>query len=430
MPPPLVDSEHILTTVRSLIRIIVIQYFQVRERLRSGVAYNPLSNSLHSNPYPKYRQLREKDPVHRSPMLGGWVLTRYDDIDSVLRDWKHFTSSDDSRRRRNQEDHPFGNDPPSMLFTDPPDHTRLRSLVSKAFTPRSIDAIGPRVREIVDELLDEIDEAGEVDMIDALAFPLPMIVIAEMLGVPAEDRDQFRAWSAPVARTLEPTITRDELHAATAAAKELQAYFERLIAVRRDTPGEDLMSLLIATEEEGDSLSQAELLVTLRLLLVAGNETTTNLIANGLLALLDHPEQIARLREQPELIDSAVDELLRFDSPVQTDGRTAIEDIEIDGHTIRAGEQVLLLLGAANRDPDHFADPEQLDIGREDRSHIAFGRGLHHCLGAPLARLEAAAALEALLARFSRIDLAGDRPRFKDHIVLRGMESLPVRLER
>ncbi len=317
-----------------------------------------------------------------------------------------------------------------MLFTDPPDHTRLRGLVSKAFTPRSIGAMGPRVREIVDELLDEIDESGEVDIIDALAFPLPMIVIAEMLGVPAKDRDRFRAWSAPVARTLEPTITQDELHNAAEAAKELQAYFEQLIAVRRDAPGEDLMSLLIAAEEEGDSLSQAELLVTLRLLLVAGNETTTNLIANGLLALLDHPEQLARLREQPTLIDSAIDELLRFDSPVQTDGRTAIENLEISGHTIRAGEQVLLLLGAANRDPNHFADPEELDIGREDTSHIAFGRGLHHCLGAPLARLEAAATLQALLARFSRIELAGDRPRFKDHIVLRGLESLPVHLER
>ena len=419
-----------MAIIHKLVRTVVIQYFQVRERLSSGVAYNPLSSSLHANPYPKYRQLREKDPVHRSPMLGGWVLTRYDDIDSVLRDWKRFSSGDDSRRRRNQDNHPFANEPPSMLFTDPPDHTRLRGLVSKAFTPRSIGAMGPRVREIVDELLDEIDESGEVDIIDALAFPLPMIVIAEMLGVPAKDRDRFRAWSAPVARTLEPTITQDELHNAAEAAKELQAYFEQLIAVRRDAPGEDLMSLLIAAEEEGDSLSQAELLVTLRLLLVAGNETTTNLIANGLLALLDHPEQLARLREQPTLIDSAIDELLRFDSPVQTDGRTAIENLEISGHTIRAGEQVLLLLGAANRDPNHFADPEELDIGREDTSHIAFGRGLHHCLGAPLARLEAAAPLQALLARFSRIELAGDRPRFKDHIVLRGLESLPVHLER
>ena len=419
-----------MPTVRSLIQPVVIQYFQAREWLQSGVAYNPLSSALHADPYPKYRQLREKDPVHRSPMMGGWVLTRYDDVDTILRDWKRFTSSEGPRSRYDQDDQPFSGEPPSMLFSDPPDHTRLRGLVSKAFTPRSISAMRPRIREIVDELLDEIDEGGEVDMIDALAFPLPVIVIAEMLGIPAEDRDQFRAWSAPVARTLEPTITRDELREAGEAAKELQAYFERLIAIRRDTPGDDLMSSLIAAEEEGDSLSEAELLVTLRLLLVAGNETTTNLIGNGLLALLDHPEQLARLREHSELTESAIEELLRFDSPVQTDGRTALEDVELDGQTIHAGDQLILLLGAANRDPEHFADPERLDIGREDTSQIAFGRGLHHCLGAPLARVEGAVAFEALLKRFSRIELSAGRPRFKDHIVLRGMESLPLRLRR
>ncbi len=214
------------------------------------------------------------------------------------------------------------------------------------------------------------------------------------------------------------------------ASIALREYFLGLVDERRRNPGDDLMSLLIASEEAGDTLTEDELLVTLRLLLVAGNETTTNLIANGLLALLRHPDQLARLRDDPSLMESAIEELLRFDSPVQTDARTALEDVELDGVTVREGQRVLLLIGAANHDPSHFPDPGHLDIGRDDRSHIAFGRGIHHCLGAPLARVEATIAFEGLLERFDHIQLASPKPVFKDHVVLRGMRELHVDLRR
>ena len=413
---------------RRLIMPVAIRGLLAREWLSSRIVYNPLADAFHQNPYPKYARLRGRDPLHWSHLVKGWVLTRHEDCDEVLRDYKRWSNAE--RLQEGSDAEPaLANDAPSMLFVDPPDHTRLRGLVNKAFTPRAIEQLKPRIAEIVTEIIESLPEDEPVDLMEVLAFPVPVIVIAEMLGVPAADRDDFKRWSDPVARTLEPTITPEETKAAQAAFAELSQYFEQIVAERAKEPREDLVSALIAAEESGDRLSHGELLSTLRLLLVAGNETTTNLIGNGMLALLNNPDELERLRQNMGLMENAVEELLRYDSPVQTDGRTALEDVEMYGKTIRKGQRVLTLLGSANRDPRVFANPNKLDIGREEIRHLAFARGIHHCLGAPLARAEGQAVFRALLETFPRIELA-EAPRYKDHVVLRGLKSLRVRLHR
>ena len=263
-----------------------------------------------------------------------------------------------------------------------------------------------------------------------LAALLPTVVIAEMIGVPTSDRDDFKEWSDQFARVLEPNLSEAELDLAFETALRFDGYFKGIIAKRREDPRDDLISRLIEAEEEGDKLTEDEMIVTLRLLLVAGNETTTNLIGNGLKALLEHPEQLELLRRQPELIDNAIEEMLRYDSPVQVDGRTALEEIPIDRHTVRTGQRVSLLIGGANRDPEEFKDPETLDITREDAGNISFGRGIHHCLGAPLARLEGKIAFEALLERFDDIQLGTRTPAYKPNIVLRGLDHLDIQVTR
>ncbi len=409
--------------VRTVLRFLFIRYHLARERLTTGVSYNPLSPRLHADPYPIYRRLREKDPVHRSRLMAGWVLSKHEDIDAVLRDHGRFIS--DPRQFDDYTPLERGPQAPSLIGLDPPDHTRLRSLVNRAFTPRAVEAMRSRVEQIVDELLERVDGRECFDVIDALANPLPTIVIAEMLGVPSDDRDRFQEWSDDVARTLEPTITPQQREAANRSAGALRDYFNEIIEQRRAEPRDDLISALVAAEEEGDRLTHEELLTTLTLLLVAGNETTTNLIGNGLLALLRHPDQMARLRDDPDLVVNAVEELLRFDSPVQTDGRRVLENLEIRGRRIRRGDQLVLLLGAANHDPDVFLDPGRLDLGRDNTNHLSFARGIHYCLGSPLARLEGQIAFRKLLERFADIRLA-ETPQFRDHIVLRGVRSLHV----
>jgi cytochrome P450 len=361
--------------------------------------------------------------------MDSWLLSRYADVDTILRDHKRFSSDARNRQSRSVRQMQTGaaEGEPSMLFLDPPDHTRLRALVSKAFTPQAIDALKPRIQAIVTELLDEIDTPTAFDLIEAIAYPLPVIVMAELLGVPPKDRVQFKRWSNQRARALEPTIKPHEVQDAVRAGNELDAYFQDIIKARRQQPRQDLISSLVAAEECGDRLTSRELLVMLRLLLVAGNETTTNLIGNGMLALVQHPEQLQRLRDNPSLMPVAVEELLRYDPPVQVDGRTVLEDVEIRGRQVRKGQRVVLLLGAANHDPEVFNHPERLDIARQEASNIAFGRGIHHCLGAPLARLEGRIAFEALLERFIDIRLGTDQPLFKDNIVLRGLKTLPLR---
>ena len=413
------------TALRNAIAPLYIRARLAQEWLQSGVVWHPLARDFVDDPYPTYRRLREKDPYHRSPLTGSLVLSRYDDVDEILRDFRRFSNDDRNNSggpRRRRDD-----DTRSMLGLDPPDHTRLRGLVSRAFTPRQIAKMEDRVRATAHALLDEVDGDAEFDLMADLAAPLPTVVIAEMIGVPGEDRDQFKVWSDRIARTLEPNLTPRENQLANEASNALGDYFSRIIEQRRDAPRDDLVSKLIEAEEEGDHLTTDEMQATLQLLLVAGNETTTNLIGNGMLALLRHPDQLQLLREQPELMPNAIEELLRYDSPVQVDGRTALEDVEIGGRMARKGSGVTLLIGGANRDPEEFERPEELDVTREDAGNISFGRGIHHCLGAPLARLEGKVAFEALFERYGEIQLGAPRPRYKRNIVLRGLESLPIR---
>ena len=417
-----------MLSIQKAIRSVVVGAMLARERWQSGVVYNPLSKQTAQDPYPVYAALRERDPVHRSALMNAWMFSRHADIDTILRDHRRFSNDPrkgtlSSRQRAGlPADEEF-----TMLFLDPPDHKRLRALVNKAFTPKAVNALEPHIRSLLGSLLDEIDDPAGFDLMQAVAQPLPVIVIAEMLGVPPEDRAQFKIWSDQRARTLEPSIDARERALADAANKSLNDYFRPIIEERRADPKDDIVSALAQAEEEGDRLTELEMLNMLRLLLIAGNETTTNLIGNGVLALLRHPDQLQRLRDDPSLIPLAVDELLRFDSPVQTDFRRALEDCEVNGFPLKKRDNIVLMLGAANRDPDVFDDPNRLDVGRGDRSHLSFGRGIHHCIGAPLARLEGRVVLEMLLERFSQISLRDEQPRFRNSIVLRGLESLPVR---
>jgi cytochrome P450 len=304
-------------------------------------------------------------------------------------------------------------------------------LVNKAFTPRVVEELAPFIRTFVDEVLDAALARGRMDVMTDLAFPLPATVIAEMLGVPAQDRDRFKNWSndstavvGNVPANLSPEVLRNSM----IAMEHLQNYFRGIIAQRRAEPRDDLLSALVKAQEAGDRLSDAELLANSVLLLNAGHETTTNLIGNGILALLRHPDQLQRLRDDPVLVPSAVEELLRYDSPVQFTSRVLKKDMTIGGKVLKPGQLVIVLLGAANRDPEQFADPDRLDVGREDNKHVAFGLGPHFCLGAPLARLEGRLVLDALLRRVPHLRLDGPPPRYRQNFNLRGLESLLVTL--
>ena len=417
-----------MSSVGEAIRSAIVGAVLLRERWQSGVAYNPLSDRMAQDPYPVYAALRARDPVHRSRLINAWMFSRHADVDAILRDYRHFGNDprDGTLSPRQRAMLPPA-DEFTMLFLDPPDHTRLRALVNKAFTPKTVNALEPHIRSILATLLDDIEDPGAFDLMQAVAQPLPVIVIAEMLGVPPEDRPQFKVWSAQRARLLEPTIGRREREAGAAASRAFDAYFRSIVEARRAEPRDDILSALVQAEDEGERLTERETLNMLRLLLIAGNETTANLIGNGTLALLRNPEQLRRLRDDPGLIPAAVEELIRFDSPVQTDFRRVLADCEVNGFPVRKRDNIVVLLGAANRDPEMFENPDRLDVGRDQRSHLSFGRGIHHCLGAPLARLEGRIVLEMLLERFSEIGLLTDRPRFHRTIVLRGLESLPLR---
>jgi cytochrome P450 len=415
------------------VRTVAIQALLLRERLETGVAFNPISPRLRQDPYRTYRKLRTKDPVHRSRLFQGWILTRHADVQMVLRDPRFSAVRSNGNAAQqitlDETSHFYRWFSTSLLSIDPPDHTRLRTLVNKAFTPRAVEAMRPRIEQLVAELLDAVEARGEMDVIRDLAYPLPVIVIAEMLGVPPEDRERFKGWSDDQAEGLDPLLSPEQMRRADTAALEIGGYFREIIAERRKAPREDLISALIAVHEQGDALSEDEMLATSVLLLAAGNETTTNLIGNGLLALLRNPEQLRRLRDDPELIESAVEELLRYDSPVQMTDRIAMEDVVIGGKQIRKGEDVAVLLGAANHDPELVPNPDRLDIGRTGVRHVSFGYGVHFCLGAPLARVEGAVALEALIRRMRGLRLATRKPEWRPTITLRGLKSLPVTFE-
>jgi hypothetical protein len=389
------------------------------------LSFTPLAPEVIADPYPLYHRLRAEDPVHQSPM-GFWVLTRYDDVAGMLRDprfgRKGFERLLEARFGEARFDL-------SMLFRDPPDHTRLRALVSKAFTPRVVEQMRRHIEQIVDDLLDAVEPRGAMDVLSDFAYPLPVVVICEMLGVPAADRDRFRTWTADIARILDAIILPtgpEVIERGMAARHELVGYFRVLIAERRGRPRGDLLSELIAAEEQGDRLSEGELMATILLLFVAGHETTVNLIGNGTLALLRHPTQLRRLREDPSRLPGAVEELLRYDGPVQRTARISTVEVELGGRAIPEGSIVLGIIGAANRDPAVFPDPDRLDVARADNRHLAFGGGIHFCLGASLARLEAQIAFGTMLRRLPRLALATATLEWRPAAVLRGLTALPI----
>jgi len=395
--------------------------------------FNPFDPAFRIDPYPVYARLRAEAPVYQGA-FDNWVLSRYADCVAVLKDPR---SSSDSR---NSDAYlkfveQSGVDPEELLdgarpflFMDPPDHTRLRGLVNKAFTPRVVEGLRPQIQAIVDELIDKILEQGSLEVIEDFAYPTPVRVICEMLGVPAEDHETFKGWSRELARSLDPeeVLPPDVVQRRQGAIESFREYFRKLIARRRAQPEEDLLSALIAAEEEGDKLTEQELLSTCILLLVAGHETTVNLIGNGVLALLRHPGQLHLLREEPSLARGAVEEVLRYDPPVQMTVRVALQDMEIAGVTMTKGQQAIILLASANRDPAQFPDPDRFDIARRDNHHLSFGHGTHFCLGAPLARVEGEIALRTLVRRLERLQLLTEAPEYKENIVLRGLAALPV----
>ncbi len=404
--------------------------------LTEPIVFNPFDPAFRVNPYPVYKRLLEEDPVHVT-LFGVRAFARYADQLAILKDRRW--SSDERKSplyaaQRESARQALGEDADTLdlerpfLFRDPPDHTRLRSLVNKAFTPRVVEELRPRIQEIVDELLDAVAAKGEMEVIEDLAYLLPVTVICEMLGVPVEDQEQFKGWSRILVRGLDPEISTppEELRRRAQAIKAFNRYLRQLVTNRRQDPRDDLLTALIAAEEEGNKLTEDELLSTCSLILVAGHETTVNLIGNGVLQLIRHPEELAKLRADPTLARSAVEEVLRFDPPVQFNGRLAGEDIEIAGVTVTRGEFVILLIGAAGRDPAQFDDPDRFDITRNDDRHMGFGYGIHFCLGAPLARVEGEIALRTLTQRFQDLRLLQDPPPYKDMITLRGLAALPI----
>jgi pimeloyl-[acyl-carrier protein] synthase len=394
-----------------------------------------------ADPYPIYHQLRSESPVLRGAP-GQWLVTGHAEATRALRDPR--TSVDPNKAERifiaaapaGGRPAPAAADPDAPAPTervfgfmrqDPPDHTRLRNLVSKAFTARVVQELRPSIQATVDELLDEMEGRDELDLVDAFAEPLPASVISALLGVPREDRKLVAEWGPKLARSLSHPGRPDMGESTREAFREFREYFGAVVADRRREPKADLVTRLIEVEEEGH-LSDREVLTTLLLLLVAGSDTSVNLISNGTLALARNPDQLERLAADPSLIDTAVEELVRFDSPVQIVLRFATDDLELGDKAIKRGSQLVIFLGAANRDPALFPDPDRLDVGREDNRHMAFGGGIHFCLGAALARLEGRVAFGSLVARYPRIELGDAEPEWRDSVVWRGLQRLPVRL--
>lgn len=391
-----------------------------------------LDPSNRANPYPAYAQIRESGPL-QLPELTLNVFSSFQGCDDVLR---HPSSASDRLKStaaqreiaEGVEVRPIG--PPGFLFLDPPDHTRLRKLVSKAFAPKVVKALEADITGLVDSLLDCVEERGRFEVINDLAYPLPVAVICRLLGVPIEDEPEFSRASALLAAALDPVLSftgqaNERLDEMFQAGLWLRGYLRDLITRRRSDPGDDLMSALIHVKESGDQLTEEEIIATCNLLLVAGHETTVNLIANAILAMLRHPAHWAALAADPQRVSAVVEETLRYDPPVQLIGRIAADDMTIGGADVPKGDVMMLLLAAAHRDPAAFDRPDEFDPDRENIRHLAFGKGPHFCLGAPLARLEAAVALSKVTARFPRAEMIGE-PQYKQNLTLRGMASLEV----
>lgn len=402
------------------------------------VAYDPKDPAVIEDPFPALRALQAEDPVHWSEPLKSWVLTRYDDVRSALGDGRlsadrltPFLRHEGAGRAGTASAAALAELGRSLglwaVFTDPPLHTRLRGLLTRAFTPRAVEALRPRVQALVDALLDRVVPRGRLDLIRDFAYPLPVAVIGDLLGVPREDGESLKRWSDDLAAFVGSAVaTPDKYERAARSLRDMNGYFRALAAERRACPREDILSALAAAAEDGRLAGEEELVATCTILLFAGHETTTNLIGNGVLALLRHRDQYARWRRDPSLTPTAVEELLRFDGPGQALVRVAAEDVVLDGRVIRRGDRVFLMINAANRDPRRFVDPDRLDLGRDPNPHLTFGHGLHYCVGAPLARLEAQIALPALLARLPDLTLATARLVWLDSLIFRGVRTLPL----
>jgi cytochrome P450 len=396
-----------------------------------AASFQPLDPAFIADPYPFYRRLRESAPVMRSP-LGFWLVTRYEDAALVLRDRRFGKDFVGNMQRRYgpkaMEEPAISSLARTMLVLDPPDHTRLRGLVAKAFTARRIADMRPRIAALVDQQLDRVADKGSMDVVADLAHRLPVIVICDLLGIPEDHRGPFLAGSNVNGRILDPVpMSRAEMDQANANTQMAGMYFDRLCELRRREPQDDLTSEMVKAEEAGDRLTSEELRANIGLLFGAGHETTTNLIGNGLLALHRNPEQWERIKAEPALIPGMIEELLRYDSSVQLSARVAHEEATLSGVTIPAGENVVVLLGAANRDPAQYENPDQLDVTRQNVRPLSFGGGIHHCLGAQLARLEAELVFSKLVERMPTLELPEkDRPEWKRNFTLRGLTRLPA----
>jgi cytochrome P450 len=394
--------------------------------------YHLLDPQVLANPYPLYQRLRTEDPVHWDPFLHAWVVTRYADVVTVF---QRFSAD---RTYTPEQLSALGMSALSpiaevmvrqMLFMDPPTHTRIRSLAAKAFTPRRVERLRTHIEEIVDDLLDAVARKGEMDVIADLAYPLPAIVTAELLGVPAADRDQLKAWSEDFAEMLGNFQHNPDRFARVLKSVEgMLAYFGEAVRKDRVEPTEGLIHALRTAEIDGDRFTDDEVVANTIVTMVGGQETTTNLIGNGMLALLRHEDQLERLKADMSLIPSAVEELLRFESPSQHTARLAPDDVELGGKAIHKRQAVIAVMGAANRDPARFPDPDRLDIGRADNRHVAFGWAGHFCFGAPLARIEGQVAFQKLLTRFGGVRLAPGAITWRHNLGLRGLTELPVSL--
>ena len=417
---------------------------------------------VRANPYPFYDQLRSHDPIHWDDELGFWVLTRFADIESLYLDERFSRAqgllrgfdrlSVEKQRIARPVYHSFSK---TVFYADPPYHTRLRGLMNTAFTPRRVEQLRPTIQMLVDELLDAAVRHGGMDVIRDFAYPLPVMVIAELLGLPTQDRAKFKAWSDDLFAILGTMKKSTQLmERAARSLEEMTEYVMTLSRKRREDPQDDLISALLAVVDDDDpssaphplphppaphsmgqpihgrvaasTLTQDELAANVNILLSTGHETTTHLLGNGLLALLQHPAELLKLRNDLSLLETAIDEMLRYDNPVQITYRSAVEDAELGGKSIRKGDLVNTVIGAANRDPERYTDPNRLDISRNEGRHLSFGIGIHYCIGAPLVKLEAEIAFKTILRRFPKLALATEKLEWQEHPIFRGLKSLPV----
>ena len=400
----------------------------------SQIKWNPFNPEFRNNPYPTYHLLQELEPVHWSQRVGGsWLLTRYVDIKQILRD-RRVKVQNKSQQIQSKE--PFLKSGQTvedlvqmstrfLIYMNPPDHTRIKNLLGKGFSPQSIEKLRPQIQTIVNSLLMKAIQNGEMDLISDLAVPLPVYVIAAMLGIPEADRQLLHEWSIVLSRLLDSFVSLEEYDRINTVVCHFQDYFFSLIKQRRECPQNDLISAFIAAQEQTDRLSDTELWVACTLLFMTGEETVVNMVGNGILALLNHPQQFEWLKQNPQMVPQALEELLRFDSPVQLTARIADEEITIGNVKIKPGEEIFLCLGAANRDPEQFPEPDTLNFNRPSNPHLAFGDGIHRCLGATLARIQGHIAITTLL-QIENLSLSTQQLTWRKNLALRGLTSLPL----